>query len=880
MFNINSNMLLEGTSSLFGDTRIANSQITNENYFDTALETANAIEAEYTEAKAKLYNGLATSTEEFKGMFSKAYNRSFPEKDKKSVNESCTSTDYFVSFFGKSVEILNKAAGNIANSCSGICKQVPIVTKEAAKTLGVLEKTELCPVCNSEPCSCKKRENLFKFTTDHGIKVTDFDFPAMDNAISKDADFKKIYDSMVSEAADVASKRRAVLSGLDSPVDITLFGEAVISNFRSTNRYPIAVNHRYLDYCIETVNSYNQRVDKMVSDVKKIATSFTEAANKVANVMTASSTMKYIKEDGNVENLANEDQVQNMDLYCKAKVDELVASCMEYIISIGAKLDAMKCEYDQCKAVLSKYKCGNPEVAALPVQPPVVVSISRDDEDKDTDPAGADGITPDSSTIQEDPNSGEVDYTTEYEESYMPWAVNDYTDIRDMEDYRDSYTSFLVDMVAHEVELSSYINGELLAESDQVFIEGALGKTKGLLHSISEFIKKIWGKFKNAMAGVFQNDQKYLANNENTIKNVQCKSAQIDGWYNYNRALITNDTNTLATVNREMSNLVNASKLLSNMNSTSQPDPKIAQCGDKTNGMTNAFVTYFKACDNPKENNTNDKFRTYFRKYPISINANTLTSKERSEMYDFCYDFKQSVQDVLQKDVDAIEEMRSAAEESLQQLMNAVETNEANMKKKAEEEAAKEQKEQQNQQTVQQGGQKTTEDNKQHEATDLSSVIDQYFTELSIGPTSNASDSSAGNSTTAAAVNKPENMDNIKNASSAGNDQVAKSMDSNATKANAEIIERYIKNVFDLTKQYAAIKISMAQNAYNQYMSLFRWHVGQYAGTDKQQQSGGNNIDTSQATVDTSADTADTKTGTEGEQTEPKKKGFLGKLKK
>ena len=32
-------------------------------------------------------------------------------------------------------------------------------------------------------------------------------------------------------------------------------------------------------------------------------------------------------------------------------------------------------------------------------------------------------------------------------------------------------------------------------------------------------------------------------------------------------------------------------------------------------------------------------------------------------------------------------------------------------------------------------------------------------------------------------------------------------------------------------------------------MEFFKWHVGQYAGTDQQQQAGGDNIDTSQATV-------------------------------
>ena len=825
MFNITSNMLLESTDSLFSDVRIANSKITNENYFDTALETASSIEAEYTDAKAKLYNGLASSTKEFKDMFSKAYTRSFPEKDEKYVGESCTSTEHFISFFGKSVQILNKAAGNIADSCNGICNQAPVVAKEAAKIIGEQSKTDVCPVCKAEPCTCKKREQLFKFTTDHGMNITDFNFPKMDDAIAGKDSFKSMYDSMVVEAADVAAKRRGALAGLDRPVDMSLFGEAAITNFRSTNRYPVQVNHRYLDYCIETVNSYLQRVNEMKSEVKRTAKHFQEAANKVANVMTASSTMEYIKEDGNTVYLECDEDVQNMDLYCKAKVDELVAGCMEHIICIGAKLDAMKCEYDQCKAILSKYVCGNDEPVALPPAD-VTVSISRKEPKEEDSPAPAsDGVTSDVGAIQEDPS--DVDYTAEYE-SYMP-GVLDIGDTRDMEDYRTSYASFLSDMITHEAELSAYINGDILNESDQVFIEGAIGKTKGLLHRIGEFIKKIWGKFKNAMAGLLQNDQKYLSANENTIKNVQPKNANLDQWYNYDRKRISGEAGILNTLNQNMGKLINPQALMSS-SPAAAGSPDISKCGDPKNGMANTFVTYFKQCDNPKENNTNDKFRTYFRGYPLNINSSTLTQKERTEMYDYCFNFKQGIQDVLQKDIDTIEEMRSTADQAMQQFMQAVDQNAAN---------AEQQRNQQEQEV-------------QQNSTDISSVIDQYFTEFTAKNVQDNPPQNGNNQGTTAtnAVNAPDQkqVDNTNNTNSNFNQSVAKGSNPNL-KENAEVVQRYVSNVFEIAKQYVAIKLSMAQNAYQQYMQFFRWHVGQYAGTQQQQQQGGNNIDTSQATV-------------------------------
>ena len=840
MFSVTSNMLLEGTDSLFGDAKIANSQITNENYFDTALESVKSIEAEYIEAKAKLYNGLANASEEFKDMFSKAYERSFPRKNEKYVSESCTSTEHFISFFGKSVEILNKAAGNIACSCDCICNQAKVAVKEATKSLGTQKKSEVCPACKKTPCTCVSEEKLFKFTTDHGTDITDFNFSVMDNAIAGKESFQKLYDSLVIEAADVAEKRRAVMAGLPGKrIGTSLFGEAVISNFRSVNRYPINVDHRYIDYCIETVNSYQERVDQVKADVKRIASSIKEAANKVANVMTASSTMEYIKEDGHTLYLEDEEQVQNMDLYCKAKVDELMLTCHDYIISIGAKLDAMKCEFDQCKAILAKYTCHDDQPLALPAP-----------ADNDSNLTVGDALSSGDSTIQEEPDDPDP-MEAEYE-SYMLGGSDFYTDTRDMEDYRNSYESFLIDMISHEATLTAYINGEVLSESEQVFTEGAIGKTKGLLHRIGEFIKKIWGKFVNAMAGLFQNDQKYLSNNENTIKNVKPKSAKIDKWYKYDRNRISGEAGVLNSLNNNMNDLINPTKLMANM--VVDPGQDIKQCGDVQKGLANSFVKYFKQCDNPKENNTKDKFRTYFRGYPISINSTTLTDQERSQMYDYCYNFKQGVQDVLQKDIDTIAEMQSTAESAIQQLMAAVEKNEANIKQK--EAKDKEAAEQQNQQKDAKGQTQTgTETQAQNQAlaasANMTSVLDDFFSEADYGPSQDVTPKNGNNQGTTAtsAVKASDKVDKITNAQQTANASIEKSYDKDASKANVEIVERYITNVFTLARDYTSIKLSMAENAYKQYMEFFKWHVGQYAGTDQQQQAGGDNIDTSQATV-------------------------------
>ena len=122
MFNFTSDMLLESSDSIIGSS-VNRSKLIGESYFLTGITQVQETNKDYNLAKAALYTALSeSSTDDFKAYFSDAYERSFPKKQdllagvSKSLTEATDSTTAFVRYFGDSIQILNKAIGNIADA--------------------------------------------------------------------------------------------------------------------------------------------------------------------------------------------------------------------------------------------------------------------------------------------------------------------------------------------------------------------------------------------------------------------------------------------------------------------------------------------------------------------------------------------------------------------------------------------------------------------------------------------------------------------------------------------------------------------------------------------------------------------------------------------
>ena len=365
MFKYNKNMLLENASII--GSAVSRTALNNESYFNAALTAVGRIKSQLNEAKLELYQGIseASATDDFKKHFSKAYETSFPKKQDLAVSESCNSTEHFIRYFGNTVKILNTAAGNIASSCDAICNQAPVIAKESAKLISVVKEAKdnpTCPVCGKLPCTCNSdSERLFKFNTTNGFGVKKIDFQGIGQSIFNGEDTKSAYDKVKTENTTLRSE----LCGLENmTISEAEFGDAIIGSMRTVVREDVQINKRYIDYCTETVLGFESKIYGVKSEAAKIARVFREAADDVEKIMYSNSTGQL--ETDPLKKPLSEEETQELDLYCKAKVDEAISQCNTYLIAIGAKLDAIKSEYDQCKAVLAKYLCGQDQPIALP----------------------------------------------------------------------------------------------------------------------------------------------------------------------------------------------------------------------------------------------------------------------------------------------------------------------------------------------------------------------------------------------------------------------------------------------------------------------------------------------------------------------------------
>ena len=865
MFNFTSDMLLESTNTIIGSS-VSRSKLSGESNFLTGLTKVQEMQAEYDIVKAGLYDSLSESaTDDFKSLFSDAYERSFPKKQDitagttSSLTEATDSTAAFVRYFGNSIQILNKAIGNIAGATDGIMNQIPVEKAASSKVIEACENVKSdchCPVCGTSPCTCKgQKEKLFKYDTSRDIPFSRIDFSVVDKGIAPGTDFGKLYDSITESVKADCYAYRAKLCGLDESVEVSRYKypKSALNSFMSSKRYDVSINKGYLDYCAETVTGIDDKVKAVKEECKLAAKYFTEAVDKLVAIKNGVSTLRYYKEDGSCEDISP-DQAQDMCLAGKAKTDELIAKCADTITALSAKIDAMQSEFNQCKAVISKYSLGNDQPISLPVPsnmtdpvaPPSdgtsspTASINEEPDDDPTNDIAPDegccgGVTPSE-------GSGEDEYDD----------VNDEPDDFDYdpeEPYGESLVSFAIDTILAEQQFNEYI-GHILGESSDVYLtEGLIGGMKTGLQKIMQFLKNVWAKFKNSMAALFENDVKYLSDNKNIILGNKPKAVSIENWYNYDIDKI--NTAKLEQINANIVKLINANEASSVLKGPKGNE--IRECADPKNGITNAFNKYFSAYKNDNYANTIDKFKAYYgAAKAVTINASSFDQKAMQNMYEYCYNFKDKTHKTLQDDIETVNKLYDQAIAAADALASVVpekaeaDNNASNSTgseaKPAEQNTSAQSATQQVQATQTQyasnaqpapgSGQNTVTSSLN--STDMASVFDQYFSESpSFGKTGTDTDTQNKDNPTKNAVNIPD-----KNQRDADKLADANGPAKGTIQKDAAVIKAYYENVFKVTKDFATTRMTVAESAYRDFMKFIRWHVGQYAATAKKDQQG------------------------------------------
>lgn len=876
MFKINTSMLLESNREPIGNEVVKNT-VKQKDYFSNSLKQVKSIRDEYNKAKAELYKGLVDSDD---GSDSKMLSSVDCGEGQIPVKESSDSTTQFVRYFGKSVKVLNKAVGNIIYSTSAAKNQASIMQNEACdSTEYFLRKAKAKEAVNKVPgngiedgrclsegidstdyflkiakskkaantapgngnegggwvtegCegdNCLDTEKVYCFSTDRDIptlKDSEYCNDELEDAICckfKDDDYyKEKYRKLVNGMQHFMRKFRGLLAKCGECEEAE-FARKLHESYCS-GRAKVLVDEAYLDYCMDVVSHYTENVESVRKNAVDIAAGYQKAIENINKIAEISESKVSCDENGAAQ-LLTEEETQEIDLYCKAEIDKLVAMCNAHILSISAKLVSMQDEFNQCKAILDKYVNGINTVGNLP---------KDDDDDEEEDEYEKD----DKKEKEDDDDKDDDDDGEKKDGDIIAGREPLNGSVASQESVRErliNYTDFLFEVSNEDLAFNRYINETVLngIEGMELVSEGVVAAVKNGIHRIMNFLGNLWGKFANTMSSLFQKDQDYLNANKNIILGNKVKDATLSNWYDFNHERINNaaipDCKGMDVAER-FAVAMNAT----NVGGANEVDQEIKDCQD-----TDAIIAkYFSEYKNDNYDTFGDMVKFYLRGEAKSINANELNGK-MNILFDFCFNYKSSMEPKLKESINKLNKMSEQATRSL----NALE------KVKEEENESPE-----GVQHFEGGGNpdgnaanngeaKTTAGN---ESYTYDKMLSDYFNEVDIKTNASGASSDNTNNPKDKNINVKSNSDE-KNAELDDAIQAAKSKDakeSGATKVNEEqkkMISNYINSVFTVDKAFFSAKMTVVHDCYKQYMAIIRWHVGQYKGSKSENKDSVNN---------------------------------------
>lgn len=688
-FSISKSALLETYNGNFGCPSTKNT-IPSTSFLDLSLDNARAMHEEYNKVKFGLYTGMVLegSTEEFKKLFVDSYKRCYINAD--SIKESCGSTDEFVRYFGDSIKVLNTALGNMQCSCNTAVKQAKVVAaknKAVTESADEIEDSEICPICGSCPCVCKDEDNqehLYDYKHDNVPTLDDMHAnPAKeinivlakddtdDSSLESDEGKPEIltpqekYDKLVAGLNNFYDSYRGLLCRETKFITKNNFAKALYESYRvPTTR---TINGKYLKECSQVIKSYQKAVNEVSENTNIIIKGYNRAISALESVVDSIESGETVDPSGYPHKITEEES-QDACTYCKAEVDKLVNMCGDHMIAIGAKLDALRSEFEQCKAIVAKYTTGipNPEVPNV------------DGTDAGSSEPVVDGREP----IQEDPDKSccEARY-----ESYL---------------YDTELQSCIVNSL---IENASDIHDQVLTSLD----EGVYAAAKTVIDKIMDAVSNAMQKFTTKLKDTFDKDIAFLNDKANIdiINNKPPKKSKepFQDWYDYNTEAFTKSFLDGMSVKDLM---VDTSGKVSNI------DDDIRAISSSKDAAAEKLLG--DIVRNSKGETLNDKLKEYFCGQPTQKDPVSVSNSEMEDMRKFCVGFRENILNSIQNDQKAFNKIYKQATSALDKIKTA----DANAANDAKADKAKEEKDQQAQE-------------QKNESFDFNKAMETYFNELS-----------------------------------------------------------------------------------------------------------------------------------------------------
>lgn len=156
---------------------------------------------------------------------------------------------------------------------------------------------------------------------------------------------------------------RGQVIGEDTPIYKTDFAEQLFATYRNgeSSKSDIEVDSYYVHVALENFNNHTKAINEIKKNRTRIDSEY-EAVRKQVDKMAkvsysngTSTAVMTVKPDGSrIPDTLTGDQVTQMDLYIKSKVNQIQEMSTIHAMAFAAKLDAYNDMFKQDKAVLYK----------------------------------------------------------------------------------------------------------------------------------------------------------------------------------------------------------------------------------------------------------------------------------------------------------------------------------------------------------------------------------------------------------------------------------------------------------------------------------------------------------------------------------------------
>lgn len=389
-------------------------------------------------------------------------------------------------------------------------------------------------------------------------------------------------------------------------------------------------------------------------------------------------------------------------------------------------------------------------------------------------------------------------------------------------DYAVAYNEFLINEAYNQTVMADCIHKSIaLAEGTEVLHEGFTDKIKEVWNKFVTFINKIWAKFKETFDKMLDTDRGYLKQYQAVITQRKLKITELS-MPEYKAKIIASTHAEQLNPNKIDDMLGGIAAYIGTM---SIPNEVKGYKGEET---SQALKTHIE---------------TVFCGGSLDDKDYNISSLNMTDIYDFCYDFKEKTLPDINKDFDAITKSAQTFKRLCDELDAA---NKA--QKTAEESAAKaaEQKTGETGKKVTGGAQAVSAFIKSGtagavEVSDKSeSVIGNYPTfrrlnEINIGGDAKADGSGVENKA-GAAGGTSVSVDSkfSKNASGLSGDELNNDSKEGVAKTTSgftsEQIDQAIRTYENTNTAIISAKQHICEKMYKDYMAIIRWHVRSYVG--------------------------------------------------